>query len=228
MFAAHGLVSQTDTRVWRSHEKPPPYHSNLVVLSPLTTQIAVEAYIAELESILRGRAWSIKDSYASLDLEALGFVELFAAHWIWRDPVKAVVPHGESRFAWTRVRTAQQLEEWERAWSNDVKNEAGILHQRQFPDRLLDSADHAFFTGHVYGKIVAGGVVNRSPEVVGISNVFSPRELVRESWSTLVNSLSAVFPNTPIVGYERGADLEVATEVGFVPIGPLRVWCRSA
>jgi hypothetical protein len=35
-----------------------------------------------------------------------------------------------------------------------------------------------------------------------------------------------LFPGLPLVGYERGDDLERARRVGFEEVGPLRVWAH--
>ena len=98
----------------------------------------------------------------------------------------------------------------------------------QFPEPLLAGTDHAFFAGHLDGQLVAGGIANLSPGVVGLSNLFSTPALTDQAWPGLVSCISAAFPNLPIVGYERGADLQQARRVGFESIGELRVWCRAA
>lgn len=182
MFEAHGLACEVDGRVWLSHQTPPPFHSNLVVLSPDTTQTDVEAYVSELGRRLPTGGWSLKDSYACLDLHSLGFTQLFQAEWIWRDPHPSEARNAAPRLAWAKVRTATELLEWEDAWS--------------------------------------GGVV-------GLSNVFSSQAFSEEAWNALVTCIAAAFPNVPLVGYERGADLQLAKGAGFVPIGALRVWRRE-
>jgi hypothetical protein len=226
IFAAHELASQTDGRVWRSLEAAPPWHSNLVVLSSLTTAADIEVHAAEIQARPRPTGWSLKDSYAGLDLAPQGFAVLFEADWIWRDAAPAHAPAARSRLSWTRLATPASLAEWERAWSGDARNERGTIRRRQFPDSLLGSADHAFFAGRFEGKVVAGGIANRSPGVVGLSNVFSPPELRDDTWRALAASMAAAFPGTPVVGYERDADLNAARNTGFTPIGTLRVWCR--
>lgn len=227
IFRAHGLASEVDGRVWLSHETPPPFHSNLVVLSRGTSQTEVEAYVADLATVPRPGGWSLKDSYASLDLSSLGFTQLFQAEWIWRDPLPAGPPKATSGLVWAQVTTAAELLEWEGAWSGDARNDAAARRTRQFPESLLESPDHAFFAGRLDGRVVAGGIANRSPGVAGLSNVFSPPAFSKSTWSALVTCISTLLPHTPLVGYERGADLQLAREVGFVPIGALRVWCRA-
>lgn len=226
MFAAHGLASQTDGLVWCSHETPPPFHSNLVVRSPAATQADIERHAADIEQHPRPTGWSLKDSHACLDLSALGFSMLFQAEWIWREPSAPVVAPPGSRLSWARMTTPAHLAAWERAWSGDTRNETEDHHPTQFPISLLSSPDHAFFAGLLDGRIVAGGIANRSPGAVGLSNVFAPPEFLDETWAALVEALSAAFPGTPIVGYERNADLEAAKGAGFATAGSLRVWCR--
>jgi len=228
MFAAHGLAWKVDGRVWLSHETPPAFHSNLVVLAAATTQFEVEAYVHEIERIPRAAGWSIKDSYACLDLVPLGFTPLFDAEWIWRDAGQAEPRSAPHSLAWSRVTTAAELQAWEGAWWGDARNDAAPQRAQQFPYSLLASADHAFFAGWLDGRIIAGGIANRSPGVVGISNLFSPAAFAQEAWAALVACIGAAFPNMPLVGYERGADLQLARRAGFEPIGKLCVWQRAA
>lgn len=227
LFTAHGLASQTDGRVWHSIDTPPPFHSNLVVLSPVTTLADIAACAAQIESRPRRFGWSLKDSYASLDLATLGFSELFRADWIWRDPPLADSLALGSRLSFTTLTESARLAEWEQAWSGDTRNHTAALAHRQFPDSLLGSSDLAFFAGMRDGNMVAGGIANRSPGVVGLSNLFSPPALLADTWIALTAAVSAAFPGVPIVGYERGADLSTAKGAGFAPIGKLRVWCRQ-
>lgn len=228
MFAAHGLAYEADGRVWLSHQTPPPFHSNLVVLSPATSQKEVEAHVAVLGKQPRPAGWSVKDSYACLDLSGLGFALLFQADWIWRDPRQPSAPGAVPGLVWSRVAGAPALMAWERAWAGDPRNDGLVRRTRHFPDQLLASPDHALFAGRRDDEIVAGGIANRSPGVVGLSNIFSPPEIAAATWFALVASTSAAFPNIPLVGYERGADLQIARAVGFLPIGRLNVWCRAA
>jgi hypothetical protein len=226
IFEAHGLSSGLDGRVWISHEIPPPFHSNLVVISANASRSDIEAHVLDLQSVPRPGGWSIKDSYAHLDLSSWGFDQLFAAEWIWHDPLQATTHEGGTSLVWSQIATGAELAEWEDAWSDDEGNKSVNRVTRQFPDRLLASPDHAFLAGRLDGKIVAGGIANRSPGVVGLSNVFSPAAFAKEKWAALVRCASAAFPNTPLVGYERDAELRLAMSAGFAAIGPLRVWYR--
>jgi hypothetical protein len=227
IFEAHGRTSRRDGIVWLSHETPPPFHSSLIVLYASISQADINAYVLDLDSMSLPRDWSIKDSYACLDLSSRGFTQLLEAQWIWRDAVQPMTYNANLRLAWAPIANGAELAEWEGAWSADARNRSGPRLARQFPERLLDSPDHAFFAGRLDGKVVAGGIANRSPGVVGLSNMFSAAAFAKEKWAALVNCASTAFPNTPLVGYERNAELQHAKSVGFAPVGPLRVWCRS-
>jgi hypothetical protein len=226
VFEAHALDSTVDQRVWFSCATAPPFHPNLVVIAPDTTRHDIEARIAEIAKSPRPAGWSIKDSHARLDLGPLGFTELFAAEWIAHKPAPDRSDWPTAPLVWSRVRTAAELAEWESAWSGDARNPITTGIRRQFPERLLARPEHAFFAGRLNGRLVAGGIANRSPGAVGLSNLFAPDGFEEETWAALLPRIAAAFPDTPVVGYERGRDLALALWVGFEPIGPLRVWSR--
>lgn len=228
IFAAHDLASEIDGRVWRSHQPAPAFHSNLVVLAANLSASELAACVADVGHRLHRSGWSVKDSHACLDLRPLGFTQLFAAEWLWRDPLPGTIRATVPVLVWSRVASAAELVAWEAAWWGDARNQTRAGTARQFPDRLLASADHAFFAGRVDGKVVAGGIANRSPGAVGLSNLFAPPAHLQEAWSALVSCTSTAFPTLPMVGYERGDDLALAHQLGFVSVGALRVWQRSA
>jgi len=75
--------------------------------------------------------------------------------------------------------------------------------------------------------IVAVAVANRAGDVIGLSNVFG-RASAAELWSGATSAARDAFPTAlPLVGYERGDDLRLATDSGFQPIGSLRVYVLS-
>jgi len=88
-----------------------------------------------------------------------------------------------------------------------------------------------FVAAHRGGDIVAGAIgyrTNGIVPVVGLSNAFTPAaEDAVPYWAGFVATLGGVFPGMRLVGYERGADLDVARAVGFEVLDPLRVWVRG-
>ena len=45
--------------------------------------------------------------------------------------------------------------------------------------------------------------------------------------SIFFGSIMKTFSGLPLVGYERGAEVAVAQQVGFEDLGPLRVWTNA-
>jgi hypothetical protein len=169
--------------------------------------------------------FSIKDAYASVDLRGQGFRVLFEAEWVWLDPDHASTRHpanekGENT-DWFNVNSEAELLEWEAAWAA-----AGSPSETQvFPPALLKEKSLAFLGARREGEIVAGAAANRSEgNVVGFSNFFSPAS-GRESFRAEAVARVAEFsPGAPVVGYERGDDLEGMLALGFRSVGKLTVW----
>jgi len=74
--------------------------------------------------------------------------------------------------------------------------------------------------------IVAGAIANRSATVAGLTNVFSAVGDLDAAWCGSVAAVAEHVGDLPLVGYERGDDLEAAQRYGFALLGPLRVWIK--
>jgi hypothetical protein len=72
----HGLAADHSSSYWWTAEQPPPFYPSAVTLEPALTQPQLE------EMLARSAAGAVKDSYANLDLAALGYQILFSAQWI--------------------------------------------------------------------------------------------------------------------------------------------------
>jgi hypothetical protein len=248
---AHGIPGEFFPTVWLNRGAPPPYHSNLVVLSGARDADQNETldHIHALMTLPLPPRWSVKDSFFNLDLAPLGFEVLFEATWIWRLPgsqkpvspsarklrnlpqvrAKDTDPRGRPAgrsLRWSRISSSIKLTRWEAAWSSDSRNSDTLGRPAHFPVSLLDDPNIAFFAGTQGTEIVAGGIANRTGDVVGLSNIFATRGEAVEVWNGLVGNTWKVFPDLPQVGYERGPDLAAALKCGFTPIGSLRVWIR--
>lgn len=229
MFKAHGLASETDAVAWYSLETPPPFHSNLVVLAEDAIQADIEVRLRRVDERRVTNGWGLKDSYARLDLHPLGFQTLFSASWLWlAHTTQAAAPHPNAEVAWMRIDTIAGLAEWERAWACAPQNRDETPAPRQFPSSLLQNPDLLFFAGWSQGRIVAGGVANRSPDAVGLSNLFVRTDPPCNIWPVLIRWAREAFPRLPLVGYERGDPLELALQAGFSEVGRLRVWHKPA
>jgi hypothetical protein len=75
-------------------------------------------------------------------------------------------------------------------------------------------------------QLVGGAIANCTRGVVGISNQFAPGGEAATYWAGCIAAMMSKYPDRPIVGYERGTDLELARALGFDELGPLRVWVR--
>jgi len=163
--------------------------------------------------------WAVKDSLSALDLASRGFRVLFGAEWIYL-PVSRMKVIGSSA-RWEIVRNDLALAEWEFAWGRSAGDTS---EERIFLPSLLDDKDIAMVARYRDGRIVAGAVANRSDGVVGWSNFFAPAAEMLDRARESLATIAAVFPGSPIVGYEQGAELRNAHALGFESLGPLRVW----
>ena len=211
MCRAHGSIGRFDADAWTSPVRTPPFYPDAVTMGSRAGAIQL------LDRIDHSAGCSVKDSFATLDLAPFGFDLLFDATWIHRPP-SATGPRSTSSIRSSVVADTGMLAAWQSAWAGDEKTSGLFL-----PALLVDPAVTmiAAFEGDA---IVAGGVINETNDVVGISNVFAIHDRVDEIWATCVDWIAIAFPGRPIVGYEAANDLDAARSVGFDAVGPLRVW----
>jgi hypothetical protein len=149
-------------------------------------------------SNLPGR-WSVKDSFAELDLSRSGFEILFEASWI-RSVMPAAGPSSDI------------------FWQRETQSQSALP---------LGDADFALFTGRRGFRVVAGGMLYRAEGVVGLTNVVAEAADAGAVWRSLIVLAAQTFPRLPVVGYESGAELQAALDAGFELGDPLRIWVRS-
>jgi hypothetical protein len=206
LFALHGVGSRLEDGLWSSLAPPPPLHSDAVVVEPTVTAEQVRARLDGREHT------GFKDSFSSIDATKLGMDLLFTAIWIHRDAPRE--PRATTG-AWTVVRTPEELARWTSGHDTSEVLLPGLLERGHF--KVLAQLDG--------DRIVAGAVARLGSGVVDLSNVHAdPGHAV--DWADLADAVDGLFPGRPIVGYERGDDLDAALEGGFQPVGDLRVWVR--
>jgi hypothetical protein len=215
-----GLQGILTPDAWFLREPAPPYYSNVVSLS-VGGIAAQRAAISDVASHLTG-GFSVKDSFATLDLSGIGFRELFSAHWLWQDPSTTAVSTGNLNL-WSKISTEPELKEWESAWSSS----GSPTNDSVFKPALLNAESVCFFAARKSGRVVAGCIANRSPNgVVGFSNFFAP-ECERDMYEGQAVACASNFAaGEPLVGYEHGSDLQRLESLGFSRVGSLRVWLR--
>jgi hypothetical protein len=209
----HGVDTRFDEAAWTSRTRTPPYYPDAVTL------VADPSVPDLLDRIDTSPGCSIKDSFASLDLTTNGFRVLFDADWIVRTPTAR--GREASSAGWTIVRDLDAFSRWEQAWRG-VDGPPGVLRSD-----LLGYESVAVLVAREGDRVVAGAVLNRSAEVVGISNFFAAPDIAAVSWDGCVAFASTLFPGSTFVGYAAGVELAMALAGGFESAGPLRVWVRD-
>jgi hypothetical protein len=213
MARLHGAAGRFIAAAWINRHPAPRLHPNLVTLDG---RHEGRAHRAALDALLQSPpapGWAVKDSFAALALDAIGFDLLFEARWIER-PARELDAAGAQR-----VTDAAMLAAWEQAWSGGAAAE-----ERLFPSALLREPDHAVIAAIREGTVAAGCVASRSDGVLGISNLFAPVDDDGALRAACLAAASRLAPGAPLVGYEHGQSLARMTALGFRATGALRVW----
>jgi hypothetical protein len=205
MCRAHGLTSNDTDAVWSCPDRTPPYYPDAVTLRPDVTRDEV------LAGVDAGPGCSVKDSFGTLDLAPAGFVPIITATWLYRE-VDGTAP---SAAGWRRVEDADALAVWVAGWGGDP----GV-----FRAELLADPDVAVLARYQGGEVTAGAVANRSPNSIGISNLYGLAGDLAQVWRGAVATAYGVFDPRPVVGYEHGDDLAAAVRAGCTPLTDLRIW----
>ncbi|MBL4739867.1 MAG: hypothetical protein JKY12_02680 [Sneathiella sp.] len=154
--------------------------------------------------------FSIKDSFADLDLGPLNFKRLFDAPWLCFSNHPEKLP--QSNLSWRAVKDGKELEGWERSWDEREGNVSRI-----FTNFLLIDPTIRHWFGYSIDGTKAGYISNVTGNVIGISNILgSNTECIRHT--------KVQFPRYKIVGYETGYSLKEAKGLGAEVIGDLTIW----
>lgn len=205
---ANNVASHFTDHAWYALGEVPIFYPNIVTLNGKCRLEIVRSITQQL-----GGSLSIKDSYSTLALASLGFVRLFDAQWLLA-PTSIQV-----RGRYQVVSNADQLTQWTAAWcqtgSKSPFNSA-LLHQ-----------ESVYMIGIYDGdRIIAGGIVNKSKGVVGLTNIFYPMSVATACWLSCLSASYDIGDGLPIVTYQRGDELALVKSLGFIEIGPLSVWAR--
>lgn len=214
MCRTHGVPGRFDPDAWVDPRRTPPYYPDAVTLEP---SAAGERILERIDTISPG--CSIKDSFATLDLSPSGFEVMHEAEWIHRGPGPA--PNTDDAGTnWVALTTPAELDAWEAAWSGDGAPTG------MFREALLHDPSVTILGGVAESSVVAGAVLNRTADVVGVSNLFTTSGDLDGAWSGCLSYLEVASPGSAVVGYEAGDELAAAHRQGFVSVGPLRVWLK--
>ena len=105
---SHGYPGEFTGRLWVSARHALPFYPNAISLSPDVT--AAEATSGQDPT----RPYSVKDSFARLDLAPEGLTPLFDAEWIALLPAPGEPPAGDD-LSWDAVTDPGDLAQWETA-----------------------------------------------------------------------------------------------------------------
>ena len=206
---SHGGHGACADDAWTSPTRTPSLFPDAVTLIP-------SPHVPDLLGrIDTSPGCTIKDSFASLDLHADGFRVLFDAQWIWSPA------HLDSAWSvsedWTAMTDRGGLDLWEEAWSHD-NDPKGLFLPELLSEGIL-------VLGRIEkGRVVAGGILSRTVDAVGISNVFTKVGQATGTWAALAQAARIWSPDLPLIGYEQGEELAHAQSGGFHAAGALRVW----
>ncbi|GHO85517.1 hypothetical protein [Dictyobacter formicarum] len=219
---SHNVPGDFYEDFWITKQQAPTYYPNLVTLSPATNLNLDLDPLAAFLTEKKDYAISVKDSFADLDLVPFGFRLLFEAQWILRPASAAIPRQGPATLQWKKIVEENDLLCWEETWS-----QTELSHNHIFLAPLLHDTDVCIVAAYNDDQIVAGAIGNRTTGVVGISNIFTPEQGAEKYWEGLLNMIAICYPGLPIVGYEQGDSLALATRVGFTTLGPLRIWLKE-
>ena len=186
--------------MWVNAATVPRFYPNAVTLAVGDTALEEQRSTVEIlqKSNLPGR-WCVKDSFHTLDLSRRGFEPLFDAQWI-RGGMPAEGPSTDI------------------VWQREDKGPAGLP---------FDDPGFSMFKGRRGFKVVAGFMLYRAEDVVGVSNVVAETSDAPAVWRSLTLLAAQTFPRLPLVGYESGRELQVAMDAGFEAGDKLRVWVKD-
>lgn len=203
----HGISQTSKENVWGLMSKAPAFYPDIVTSNKEVTEDEIIDFIGSRE------IFSIKDSYANLDLSPIGFKILFEAEWIYHKPI---YNFNFFQSDWRVITTESDLAKWTKIQGTGNVIKPILLKREDVRIFMLEKKDG-----------ISGFIANIGAGAVGITNIFSSEHTIEDLWSTLPKVVSNEFPGLPLVGYEQDGNLTVAIQSGWASIGPLRVWIKS-
>lgn len=215
----HGVPGKFLENIWINYQEVPTLlYPNAVIIKPLSEKTLRDSI--EILKKIPLETYAIKDSFNELPAHTMGCKILFEAEWIWKDQEDLV--HSNTTENWTIIKDEQELKNWEYAWNNNQ-----LKDKRIFLPNILSAKDVFFLAQYKNDQIVAGGIVNITRDVVGLSNVFTHEVVKNNIYSELCIVIKEKISLLPIVDYERDEALKFALEAGFKIIGKLKVLLKT-
>jgi len=215
VFTAHALRYRREPHAFMAIDPPPPFYAGMTTTDPADIDVQTQEILRRI-----GDGSAVKDSFSTLDGNALGMDTLFEASWLWAQP-SSLPATGDAN--WQRIFDGSELERWELGWAGGNSPTSG----RMFPDSMLSLPGIAFFGRKSGTHVRSGCIANISDDCVGISNLFSEGDRLSD-FRAAVACVAQFAPAMPVVGYERGEDLDLMLSMGFADVGRLTVWIGGA
>ncbi len=214
---ARGGTTAFADGLWCHADPSPPYFPSVVTLS---AEVGGEAVLQALRAAPGGDSLGVKDSFCRLGLADAGFMKLFEARWLWREPKAGGSPR--PRLRWCVVDTPALLSSWTRAWWPDPA--ADPPAPAVFGTPLLVDPAVQLLAGLDGEHLVAGAAVTLSDGVAGLSCCFFPPAEAAALRAELLDAVQVRHPGRPLVTYHQGEELQALLGLGFADVGPLQVW----
>src|ERR1700738_1235806 len=212
IFSNHNIKFHIQNDIAYTTEKVPPLYSNVVTRSKEWSPDDIFKNIDQYFEEENWSEWSVKDSFHTLDLSEYGFEKLFDAQWIYLETAdfKPLNPNG---LRYEILKTESDLLNWRMAWDSDV-----TLGEKIFNAKLLNNRDIYFIAGYENENIVTGCFINKTDDVLGISNFFAQDNFIFY-WSGIISFIFTYVESRNIVGYEREELVAELASLGFQSIG---------
>jgi len=207
--------------IFYSLEKTPPLYSNLVTISPKWKPDDIFRNIDFNYEKERWNEWSIKDSFGVLNLSKYGFTKLFDAEWMYLEAEKFTRIEKSKNLRYEVINDEDVLSAWRIAWDFDEQ-----LGKEIFSPKLLSNPKVYLVAGYERERIVSGCLINKTEDVLGISNFFAPSKEIAY-WSEIISFIFNSIERADIVGYKRNELVEKLKLLGFDSVGNLTVWLKK-
>ena len=112
MCCSHGCPGEFREAAWLNFKPTPPLYPNVTTLGGVSQTSLQYHLIREVIEVGIPAEWAVKDSFQTLDLNALGLQILFESRWIYREATPTKKPDIPG-VSWETITTASALEEWE-------------------------------------------------------------------------------------------------------------------
>ena len=215
------LPSAKTTHDWHCFVKAPPYYPNIITRSRKWKPDVAFELIGKTAIMEQWDGWSIKDSYACLDLASAGFKKLFDAKWVFLSHQNFCASKLKSSVKFKVIGGSVELARWCAAWDS-----GGELGAKIFHTDLLNNQELYFIVGYDGHRFVVGCLLNWSGSCVGVSNFFSQTDQ-NLAWSGLVEFIYAQFGQVHVVGYVRAEIYKSLVQFGYEAVGELAVLVKA-